>query len=435
MDRREQPPPRDQQQQQQQRLRFLVVLFYRAALIACKIDVESTPGPLAAPAAAAATAAAAAAVTSSAAATATMTQRSQNNAAASLLLLLGSVGAAAAAAAGAAQEVAVLEQDVGAGPAARPEAAAAAEGSLPQSRITAHFSLGGRSYQLPLSAGSTSGTPSRHGGPKRGLVEKAALSAAGSVLCLILFTIAKDLAAAAKAKYKKRQQQLAIKALSTQRHAALAAMRQAAEFLLQLQPDVQQQQHQQKLLAAAANVEAKLLELGDSMPETDRIGHLLISQLMKATGVETPDQQQQQHVQGGGSDMEGFHLAARSLLSGRTSSSSSGAHALYEEPEYLGHREEPQQWLPELDEEAWGPGQSSEELYQAMVAEGATLGGASPATLERMELLNALLSENVDLSNKDALLIISGVQGAPLNVPKAPEGPSDLYDSGKLTEE
>ncbi|KAL8455916.1 hypothetical protein Emag_000290 [Eimeria magna] len=356
---------------------------------------------------------------------------------ASLLLLIGSAAAAAAAAAVAGQEVATLEQDVAAGAAAKPQtAAAAAEGNLPHSRIAAHFSLGEKSYDLPLSLGSSSGASSRQGGPKRGTAERAALSAAGGVLCLILFTIAKDLAATAKAKYKKRQQQQAIKALTTQRHAALAAMRQAAEFLLQLQPGVQhQQQQQQELLAAAALVEAKLLDLVDIMPETDRIGRLLIKRLMKAAGVHTPEQQQQQRVQHEGGDMEDIHAAASSRLIGDHGSSTALAHAFHEEPEYLEPREGPQQWLPELDEEAWGTGQSSEELYQAMVAEGSPIVGAPQATFERMELLNALLSENVDLSNKDALLIISGVQGVPFNLPEAQGAPSsDLNEADKLTE-
>ncbi|KAL8452272.1 hypothetical protein Emed_001433 [Eimeria media] len=372
--------------------------------------------------------------------------------AASLLLLIGSAGAAAAAAAAAGQEVAVLEQDVAAGAAARSQAAAAAaaaEDSVPHRRIAAHFRIGERGYDLPLSVGSTSVAPSKQGGPKRGLVERAALSAAGGVLCLILFTIAKDLAAAAQAKYKKRQQQLAIKALTTQRHAALAAMRQAAEFLLQMQPGAQQQQQQQQqqqeLLAAAADVEAKLLELGDFMPETNRIGRLLIKQLMKAAGVDTPDQQQQQkqqkqqdhqRVQLEESDLEDIHAAADSRLIADLGSSTALSHAFHEEPEYLGPRKGPQQWLPELDEEPWGPGQSSEELYQAMVAEGAPIGGAPQATFERMELLNALLSENVDLSNKDALFIISGVLGAPFNLPEAQGAPSsDLNEADELTEE
>ncbi|KAL8275559.1 hypothetical protein Esti_000510 [Eimeria stiedai] len=435
MGQRQHPPPQDHQQQQQQQLWLLVVVLVRGAPTGGPLELLVAAAVPAAPAATAAAvlaaAAAAAAVTPAAAAATTMPQQVPTIVAALLLLLIGSAGAAAAEAAWVPQEVAVLEQDVAsatAGTAARPEAAAA-EGSPLHTLIRAHFSLGDRRYEVPLSLGPSSGAPSRERGPKRGLVERAALSAAGAVLCLILFTIAKDLSAAAKAKYKKRQQRLAIRALTMQRLAALVAMRQAAEFLLELQPEVQQQQQQQlELLAAAAHLESKLLDLGDYMPETTRIGRLLISQLMKAAGVYTPEQQQQ-HVQRKGSDMEGDYAAAGSPLSGDTSGSTSPTYALYEEPDYLGPREKPQQLLPELEEGALGLGQSpegpsAEELYQAMLAEGAPIGGALPATFKRMELLNALLSENVDLLNKDALVIISGVQGPPPNVLEAQGAPS-----------
>ncbi|KAL8429368.1 hypothetical protein Efla_001206 [Eimeria flavescens] len=369
-------------------------------------------------------AAAAGGVAAAAAATAAgAMRRSLGFPAASLLLLTAAGTAAAEAAAGRPLQDAIVYEE-GAAAASRAAAAAssiAAGQGLP-AHITAYFSLGGeRGYQLrlPVTSAAGGGRPSR-GAARRGIVEGAAVSAGATVLCLILFTVLNDLAAAAKAAYLKRRQQAAAKALSLQRHVALAAMRQAAEFLLQLQPEQLQQnaplhqEQQEDLLAAAAHLEGKLLELGDVLPETVGIGRQLLSRLLQAAGVKTAQQQQRQRGSKRQTEASGEGAAASNLMK----SHSSGSPSLLEN--YLGPREEPPQWLEDVD--SWGQpagdyledtAEGEEDPLRDPPAGGSPPWGPSSDPLGSMNLLSSLLAENTDLSNKEALLIVCAINGGP----------------------